>query len=160
MCGLVEMAGPLKKRAYDESDVRSKSPEVVVLKATKTLQDVSSKLKRGLASQDEGNSLVQRVDDTLHKLEQAAATEPLKPNKAVQAKINELSRIKDELENGNHYATEKLPSSLSRKEKAVVRESLEVAHRVLSRCNCGKWEECYNAIHAALLREVTPGKKE
>jgi len=55
---LMEMAGPLKKRAYDESDARSKSPDVLVMKATKTAQDVASKMKRGLASEEEGQLLV------------------------------------------------------------------------------------------------------
>jgi molecular chaperone HtpG len=150
---LMEFAGPLKKRAYDESDARNQSPDVLVAKASKTVQDVSKKMDRGLASKEEGQLLVQRVSDDIRKLERA------KP-KALQSKIKELSDLKQQLENGKHYATEKLPSSLSRKEKSVVRDALEVAHRVLSKCNCGRWEDCYNAIHAALIRELTPGKKD
>ncbi len=157
---LVEMAGPLKKRAYEESDARSRSPDVLVVKAAKTVQDVAGKMKRGLASKEEKETLVQRVSDSIRKLQKADTNGHSKAEKIVQTKIKELTRLKEELQEGDHYATEKLPTSLSRKEKAVVRQCLEAAHRVLSGSKCGKWEECYNAIHAELIRGLGSGKRK
>jgi molecular chaperone HtpG len=157
---LAEVAQSLIKLAYDASKVRNTSPEVLVQKASRTIEDVSDTLERGLASKDQQQSLVKRVDDDLKKIQRVAESIDDKSAKALKTKMAELSGLKGKLEAGNNFATDKLPTSLSRKEKAMIRHALGIMHRTLSTSGCSKWESCYNAMHEAIINELTPGKKD
>jgi len=157
---LTELAKTLKARAYSESDARNKSPEVLVQKANKTAEDVTAKLQRGLASSEEAQTLAQRVGDNLKRMQQTAETEHGKSSKALSAKIKQLTSLKQEIESGNHYATSKLPSSLSRKERKMIQQAMEIAHRELGQCSCKDWEKCYTKVHDAIMKELKAGAKE
>lgn len=124
--------------------------------AEKLIDQVNDRLAHGLSSKAEKDELTAKLAEASEKLEEVRR----RPDAAnSQVKLINLSsridQIKNELSNGNNFVSSKVPSSLSRKERAILELVIETIHTTLRERGCSESEECFKALRDSIVASLS-----
>lgn len=127
------------------SQDRNRPTEKVISTATAVIEDTTNRLKTGFASLKERNDLLERAikeekraTDALESREGSQAAEKIVPV------VEQLKKVRQALEQENHFAVKKLRSNLDRKQRKIIKEILQILYETLDK-------EQYERARVAIL---------
>lgn len=127
------------------SQERNRPTEKVISTATVVIENSTNRLKTGFASLEERNDLLERVIK-----EEKRAIGALESRKGssdaerIAPIIEQLEKVRQTLEQENHFVVKKLRSNLDRKQRKVIQEILQILYETLDK-------EQYEKAKAAIL---------
>jgi len=148
------------KACHEASGARRPIPKVLAT-ANATIQDVKEHVRRGIVSKRERDGLLKklakedkRTSRSLKTAKRSTDSERLKDV------ISELEETRKSLERDVPYVVTQVRSDLSRKERKILRESLEIIEETLSSEPCKTSDACFNKLKTAIMAKFQDRKEE
>jgi hypothetical protein len=134
------------KACHDAAESENRPTAKVFSSAKAVAQRAKGALKAGLASNEERQELIQKIDRQIDRVETAQQRRQSEPDRQeLQSVLTSLNAIRENLGAKDVFATGKLKSSLDRKERKVISEILELLREVLE---ASQFERARSAIIA------------
>ncbi|HHV61425.1 MAG TPA: hypothetical protein GXX51_02130 [Firmicutes bacterium] len=136
---LVQFARARCEEIRHSSEARNRSVAKIIPKAKKVVEDVNKRLKTGIASAEERDALLAKVTKQQELIDKAVKTskEPQDVTELTPI-IDSLENARKSLEQGDHFLTKKLRSTLDRKQRKVVQEILDILYETLDEIQFSK----------------------
>lgn len=151
---LVEFARERSREAHRLSQARNLDIERLVGAAEKEINAAEAKRKKGLASKDEKDSVLKKVDGQIYKLE-AARKSDRNDNESseIDRVFREINKVRDAIENETSFVAQNLNPTLDKKQKKIIRDIIEILYSVLD-------ERSFEKARDAILQKYQIPSKE
>jgi len=140
------------KACHDASSTKGRPTVKIISSAEATIKAAKKALKIGLASNEEREELIKKLQKETERVAKASDTK-VKPEEKQQltSTLTSLKALQERLDEENAFAIKKIKSSLDRKQRRILVELLEIVSEVLSKTNCPKKRECLEAIKKSIV---------
>jgi molecular chaperone HtpG len=153
---LVEFARERSREAYQLSQARNLDIERLVGAADKERETATKKLHTGLASNEEKEKVLEKLDKQIAKLEAAKkADRSAQERNEIDRARRDLQKSRDTVENETHYIAQNLNSALDKKQRKVISEIIRLLYDILDE---DSFEKARNAIMKRFQMRDEEGK--
>jgi hypothetical protein len=140
------------KACRDASSTTNRPTVKIVSSARATAEATKQALKSGLSSHNEREQLVQKVERETKRLEGALSSRKTEPErKEIRSALTSLNAVRQKLDDKKSFVTNKIKSSLDRKQRKLLIDVLELINTALSEVSCAKSKQCLDAVKRAIL---------
>jgi len=151
---LVEFAKERSREAYHLSQARNLDIERLLGAAKREKESAQKRKKTGLASKEEKEKVLGKLDRQIAKLEAAKKSDrDENERKQIDRTYKELQNTRQAIENETHYVAQNLNSALDKKQRKIISEIIGILYDVL---DDGSFEKARAAI---LAKYQIPNKK-
>lgn len=142
-------------KACHDASVAANRPTVKVVTAAKsTIATVKKSLQVGLASSDERDALLAKLEKEESRVQTALDKKDNKTEKQeIQKVLTSISDVRENLQAHKGFTVAKLRSNLDRKQKKILIEVMEIVDSALRRTGCKQSVDCLSQIKKDILKK-------
>ncbi|MDY0168686.1 MAG: ATP-binding protein [Thermoguttaceae bacterium] len=139
------------KACHDASSSKSRPTQKVVSSARAAVEVTKKALRSGLSSTDERDRLASKLDREIGRIEKAHESRDDQADKQkLRSVLTSLQAVRERLETEDVYASQKLKSSLDRKQRKVLTDVMAIIDSVLTEAACTRSHACLQAVKEAI----------
>jgi molecular chaperone HtpG len=129
-------------------------PTAKILSSAKAaIESAKKATKFGLASEDEREEMESRLQREVERVSAAVKTKPSEGERQqLQSVLTSLKAMQQRAGAEETLTVKKLKSTLDRKQRKVLIDTLEIIHNTLSSSGCPKSKQCLESIKEAMLK--------
>ena len=149
------------KACHDASSAANR-PTAKVVSSAKSIVDTTKRtLASGLSSHDEREDLIYKLEKETERIEKALKSpKPPQEKNELESVLTSLKAVREKLDDKGIYTTEKLKSSLDRKQRKVLTDILSIINGVFTDVSCSKSKICLNTLKKAILEKYQVQNKK
>jgi molecular chaperone HtpG len=156
---LAPLLSDLCKACHNASSAGNRPTVKVIASAKSALTDAKDAIKTGFSSKEEHGSVLKKVEKEEERAAKALqARQDTSEAKQISSVVKELQDVRKALEEDDNYTVKNLRSSLSRRERNVLQEVLQVIRETVPADSSGKCGKCFNTLKGAILAHFSNGE--